>query len=194
MRGWRRKNYTQGCVESSTLCLGAREGVRAESSAWAGWHRVQQREMLCQPPNKWLSLSEVWVFVYVRLSFSLFLLNDAVVIHQFPACPCLSVWHERTNLTSCVSLNTSNWLSLTLVVLFRLLDCFYPSCHIVWGTHLLNFDLTLKYVSVSASSLSGVMQRWASSIETQFQWNSQLYSESETTKKQRRKGSVGVPV
>lgn len=90
----------RGCVESSTLVL-VPERV-SEGSESAGWHRVHQQTpsvvaKCCVRPQTNDSQSEVYVFAYVWLSFSVFLLNVADVIHQFPTCPCLSVWHERTS-------------------------------------------------------------------------------------------------
>lgn len=138
----------QGCDESGTLVLVPERVL--EGSAWAGWHRVHQQGNAVSASEQ-MTLS-VWGFsvcVCQTLFFSVLLLNHADVIHQFPACPRLSVWHERTNLTSFVSLNTSHWLSLTLVLY----------CLVCW-TGLIS-HVTL-YGARTLNSRG--MQRWASRL------------------------------
>lgn len=155
----------RGVLKAAPLCWcqwGCQRAVPGQDSTQSSpADIVHSRETLCQPPNKWLPLSEVSLFVYVWLSFSVILLSDADVIHQFPACHCLAILHEWTDLTF-VSFNTSH--SAFCVFFIHFFDCFSTSGTFSFTRHIFlplywKSDIHRAHNSVtgpaSASSLLG---------------------------------------
>lgn len=105
--------------------------------------------MLRQPPNKWLSQSEVLCLTLFFSVFSQCCWCDSSV----PSMPPLRLaWKNKLHNLCLIEYLTVAFSHFG----FHCLICFYEACHIVYDASLLNSGFTLKHFFMELTKLSGL--------------------------------------
>lgn len=122
IEGWQRRTYSQrgmAGLKASPLSW-CQTGCRG--SARAGWHKEFTSRHCSRQENAVSALEQMTPSVWgLTVSFSVFLVSIAEVIHQLPECSNLSVWHKQVKLAFFVAFTTLQWLLLTLILEFWLI-------------------------------------------------------------------------